>query len=65
MRSVNQSLAKYKSKPRIMPWTPQNMRSNPPSATTSPRKSLQPKTEKKNEDEASMKILDGSSSLSS
>jgi hypothetical protein len=48
MRSVNQSLEKYKTKPRIMSWTPQQRRSNPPSATTSPRKSLQPKTQKKN-----------------
>jgi hypothetical protein len=30
-------------KPGIMPWPPQQMRSNPPSATTSPSKSLQPK----------------------
>jgi hypothetical protein len=52
-------------KPGIMPWPPQQMRSNPPSATTSPSKSLQPKTEIKTQDEAPMKIQDGSSSLSS
>jgi hypothetical protein len=46
-------------------FPPQQMRSNPPSATTSPRKSLQPKTEIKTQDEAPMKIQDGSSSLSS
>ena len=31
----------------VMPLPPQQMRSNPPSATTSPNKSLQPKIENK------------------
>jgi len=48
-----------------IPWPPQHMKSNPPSATTSPRKSLQPKDKIKTQDEALMKIWDGSSSLSS
>jgi hypothetical protein len=46
-------------KPGIMSWPPQQMRSNPPSATTSPRRSLQPKIENKPQDEAPMEILDG------
>jgi hypothetical protein len=34
-------------KPEIMSWPPQHMRSNSPSATTSPSRSLQPKTKNK------------------
>jgi hypothetical protein len=40
----------------FMPWPPRQMRSNPPRATTSPIKLLQPKTEIKTQDEVPMKI---------
>jgi len=49
----------------IMLWSPQHMRSNPPSSTTSSSRSLQTKNEIKTQDEAPMKIQDGSSSFSS
>jgi hypothetical protein len=49
----------------IMLRSPQKMRSNPPSSTTSSRRSLQTKNEIKTQDEAPMKIQDGSSSFSS
>jgi hypothetical protein len=49
----------------IMLRSPQQMRSNPPSSTTSSSRSLQTKNEIKTQDEAPMKIQDGSSSFSS
>ena len=52
-------------KPGIMLWPPQQMRSNPPSNTSSPSRSLQTKNEIKTHDEAPMKVQDASSSLSS